>query len=282
MLYLREFTEDPVRARLAPAVRTALGGPGRSPLSEEEQLARAVRFIGPLIAVGRPGARLHHAGARCATMPADDRHGPVLRLTGKATLILMSTGGGGAGLRRELEQALTRVPRQRLLPLIPHGAEAYAQLSTELLREGWLTAPLPGYPPLSERRARVLPYRGAVGFGADGAARFVRFDPRGCGFRLLARRELHPEHGEHLRDHEGGGGALCDAGGDQHLRIDGEAGQCRGDGEGEQPELEDAEPAEPVAQAGCGDHAGGEGEHIAGDRPLQLGARRVQFAPQGG
>ncbi|MFE2373298.1 hypothetical protein [Streptomyces sp. NPDC059398] len=178
VLYLRGFTEDAGRARLAPAVRTVLGGPGRSPLSEEEQLARSVRFIGPLIAVARPGARLHHAGARRATMPADDWHGPVLRLMREAALVLLSTGGGGAGLRWELCQALTRMPRRRLLLLIPHGAEVYAELSKTLLSEGWLTAPLPDYPPLAARRARVLPYRGAVGFGADGAAHFVRFDPR--------------------------------------------------------------------------------------------------------
>ncbi|WP_406138097.1 hypothetical protein [Streptomyces sp. NBC_01089] len=178
MLYLRGFAEDPRLARLAPTVRTVLGGPGRSPLSEEEQLARAVRVIGPLIAVGRPGTRLHHAGARRATMPADDWQGPVLRLMREATLILMSTGGGGAGLRWELEQALTRIPVQRLILLVPHGAESYAQLSDDLLREGLIPVALPGYPPLSERRARVLPYRGAIGFGADGAAHFVRFDPR--------------------------------------------------------------------------------------------------------
>ena len=52
VLYLRSFADDGCAARRYGA------------LTEEEQLAKALAWVGPLLAVGRPGEVLPHVGAQ--------------------------------------------------------------------------------------------------------------------------------------------------------------------------------------------------------------------------
>lgn len=176
VLYLRSFDDDERMTRLAPALRTVLSGPGRSPLTEEEQLAAAVRPMGRLVAIGRPReARPPSPRPQRMYVPDARWRDAVLSLMDDARLVLLAVGEG-AGLRWELEQALDRLPPERLMLLVPHDARAYAELSAELEAARGLR--LPGHVPVPRRRAHVMSFSGVVCFDRSGEGRFVPFVSR--------------------------------------------------------------------------------------------------------
>lgn len=176
VLYLRSFDDDERMTRLAPALRTVLSGPGRSPLTEEEQLAAAVRPLGRLVAIGRPReARPPSPRPQRMYVPDARWRETVLDLMDDARLVLLAVGEG-AGLRWELDQALDRLPPERLMLLVPHDAGAYAGLSADL--EAGRGLRLPAHVPVPRRREHVMSLSGAVFFDRSGQGRFVPFVSR--------------------------------------------------------------------------------------------------------
>ncbi|WP_051840810.1 hypothetical protein [Streptomyces sp. NRRL F-5126] len=174
VLYLRSFSDDPQRARLAPSLLAAIGGPARSLLSDEEQLAHSVRWFGPMVAVGRPRERLPYAGASRVYLPDTGWRETVVRLMSTTQLLLVGLGPGEQ-LRWELEQAAVHVPPQRIILLVPYDENAYAELREAVRARGALPQPLPAVPPPKRRRRYRYGIRGAVHFDADWAPQFVSF-----------------------------------------------------------------------------------------------------------
>jgi hypothetical protein len=70
VLYLLTFRSDNLQAGV---VR---GGPLASGRSEEEQVAQAVRAVGPMVAVGRPGESLPYVGAIRMYLPRENWQEP--------------------------------------------------------------------------------------------------------------------------------------------------------------------------------------------------------------
>ncbi|MCO8275838.1 hypothetical protein M1L60_35185 [Actinoplanes sp. TRM 88003] len=124
VLYLRSFVDDarldvPQERPSMPALTKFLIA-GRS---EEEQIARAVRRIGRLVAVGEPGERLPYAGADRVHLPLDDWQEPVSDLIGRARLVVLSAGTS-KGTLWELQECMRLLPPKRLVVLVPLESEA--------------------------------------------------------------------------------------------------------------------------------------------------------------
>ena len=73
--------------------------------------------------------------------------------------------------------------------------------------------------------------------------------------------------------------ALEDAGGDQELRARRERAQGRGEGEPDDPDVEDETPAHPVAQRTAQEDEGRERQEVAVEDPLEIAGRRAKVAP---
>ncbi|WP_051710418.1 hypothetical protein [Streptomyces sp. NRRL S-350] len=130
VLYLRSFDDDGIAAEIDDGADFNLH-------SREEQLARALGAIGPVIAVGRPGEPLPHLGAARFYLPLDDWKSTVLRLMDLSQLIVLRLGQGD-GLWWEVEQARATQPAAKLLLLAPAGpSDVVARLN------GYLPVPVP-------------------------------------------------------------------------------------------------------------------------------------------
>jgi hypothetical protein len=172
VLYLRSFADDP---EMAHQMDPAVGSTVMSKRTEEQQLARAVRPIGRLIAVGEPRETLPQAGAGRFDLPLDNWRGDVLALMSTARLTLLGTGSG-AGLRWEVTQAVARIPPQRLVLVVPQGETGYQHF------RAWAGDLFPkGLPPFP--RGTPLPFavtvRAAVYFAPDWTPSAVSLANRG-------------------------------------------------------------------------------------------------------
>lgn len=195
VLYLRSFRDDTVTSRqitpLYPMFRR---------YSEEDQLARALRAAGPVVAIGRPNEQLPELGAARLYAGADEWQATVTTLMGLAALVVVR-GASTPGLQWELEQVLGRMPLQKLLLLIPFGIDDYQQFRAEL--EPNLPCELPPFAshPWADRRFasfRRITLRGAIYFTPQGSAEWVSFwwgalriGP-GRGVAQSLRRRLRP------------------------------------------------------------------------------------------
>jgi hypothetical protein len=87
----------------------------------------------------------------------------------------------------------------------------------------------------------------------------------------LPRREGGGDDRERGGVHEGRADALDDPRADQDLRATGQAAGERGAREDDEPDDEDAPPAEQVGQLPAREHEHAEGERVAVEHPLELG-----------
>ncbi|MET0917983.1 MAG: hypothetical protein ABWY07_06105 [Burkholderiales bacterium] len=115
VLYLRSFADDGRAARRYGA------------LTEEEQLAKALAWIGPFLAVGRPGETLPHVGAQRIYLADDEWQHRVLELMAQARLVVLRTGST-QGFHWEVEQALSVLTPDRLLLVADERSELRAVL----------------------------------------------------------------------------------------------------------------------------------------------------------
>lgn len=161
VLYLRMFDADERHAFVTPTRNitmdlTDMLLPGSS---EEEDLANVMRPVGPMIAVGIPGEELPHAGAMRMYLPMNWKP-PVGQLIRNARLIVIELGLG-AGTVWEVAEALSVLPPQRLLLIIPEAMtdNEYEQVRRRVKRElrGQATSRQNAYSGLHRRRA--LPSR---------------------------------------------------------------------------------------------------------------------------
>ena len=115
VLYLRSFADDDSAARRHGA------------LTEEEQLAKALAWIGPLFAVGKPGETLPQVGAQRIYVGDDQWQARVSELMAQARLVVLRTGSTG-GFRWEVERALAALTPDRLLLVADDARELRAVL----------------------------------------------------------------------------------------------------------------------------------------------------------
>jgi hypothetical protein len=155
VLYLRSFADDGSAARRFGA------------LTEEEQLAKALAWVGPLLAVGRPGETLPHVGAQRVYLADEEWQSRVAELMSQARLVVLRTGST-QGFHWEVERALSTLTPDRLLLVADDRRELRAVLGAIARRVGrpesrvWL----PGRP--------IASVKGLVTFGPDWSPRPLR------------------------------------------------------------------------------------------------------------
>ncbi|MEJ2455842.1 MAG: hypothetical protein P8103_17030 [Candidatus Thiodiazotropha sp.] len=180
VLYLRTFSDD---AKLADAPELARINP-LVVSTREENLVEALQGIGPVIAVGRPGESLPPLGAERIYIDDNAWQQKVIDLMQNAGLVVLMLGKGG-GLWWEIEQALRRLPPQRLL--FYGEAKAFPAFLT---RAGpWLPSEvtMPRHRSLS-----LAPNEYLLSFEPDGAARFIRLKNSALLWRGNLQKPLLP------------------------------------------------------------------------------------------
>jgi hypothetical protein len=131
VLYLRWFKEDAFLDRAYPRV----GSPVLSHLlisgaSEEEQLVKVLKPHGRVIAVGDPTEALPRIGAERFYLPMQGWREPVRELMARARLVVLSLGMG-EGTLWELVEAMSTVPPERLILLVPMDEQEYETFRRE-------------------------------------------------------------------------------------------------------------------------------------------------------
>ncbi|TWF93387.1 TIGR04222 domain-containing membrane protein [Saccharopolyspora dendranthemae] len=178
VLYLRSFAHDALLEGASPfrSLMTALG----SRSSYIEEIARAVRNFGTLVAIGDPGSRLPGLGpAQIYVEPDSTRPGQelqrwqaeVLGLLRGSALVLISAGYSD-GLRWEFAQATANVLPERLVVFVPLNRAQYARFRE--LTEAYFPAGLPADPRKSSTWGSE-PVHGLVHFDRDWTPHFVPF-----------------------------------------------------------------------------------------------------------
>lgn len=145
VLYLRSFRDDGhalvADVRLAPLRRLY----GALQLATPEQhCADELQALGPVIAIGKPGEPLPELGAARVYVAHDAWQQEVLRLMRSAALVVVRVGAS-PGVLWEIEQALSVLPRERLVLARFGGAEVAPEIAQRLqpvLGDAW-TATLP-------------------------------------------------------------------------------------------------------------------------------------------
>ena len=163
VLYLRSFRDDTAGARSTPAGN----GLPASLATEEEQIERALRAFGPVVAVGSPTEYLPPPGV-ARFYPANWR-ASVLHLMAQAQLVVLRIGAS-EGLWWEIEQVAARVDPKQVILLIPADRrlfDEFRQRASERL--GWR---LPEY---TCRRGPYGSLSGYVMFEAGWVPRYVPF-----------------------------------------------------------------------------------------------------------
>ncbi|MFF7183942.1 hypothetical protein ACFZAR_01645 [Streptomyces sp. NPDC008222] len=195
VLYLRTFGTDAVAAASHdPFSSPAFSDPSSEIFAQdqqvvtgEEQLARALRPIGPVVAVGDPKERLPRLGA-ARMYVGDDWQQVVLDLMGRARLVVVGTGFN-AGVLWELEKARETLPPERLVLVVtldPDAYDSFRRVTADLFG----AKPLPAWP---DGRATVrTAFRGAVHFDEDWTPRLVPF---GRGWAENRPLEVQFTHG---------------------------------------------------------------------------------------
>jgi len=138
VLYLRSFEDDPARQSVE------WRGPGDefsrvqnillSGLTQEEQLVAALKPVGPVVALGRPGEALPVVGALRIYLNDDSWRDSVLELMKKARLVVIALGSG-SGLMWELLQAVQVLSPDRLILIALMRREAYTQFQKNFAKE---------------------------------------------------------------------------------------------------------------------------------------------------
>ncbi|MFC8716190.1 hypothetical protein [Kitasatospora sp. NPDC057198] len=186
-LYLRSFEDDVRRTALeenrhpAPGPGAAVSDLSLSVQTEEEQLARLLRPVAPMVAVGRPGERLPLVGARRLYLPIDDWQDTVLDLMRRARLVVMAVGLG-PGLLWEFGEATRLLPAERLVLLLSDREEYETFRAQAAPPRPDAAPPRPALPPYPDGEPpEDLAFTGAVYFDGDWAPHLVLFGGGGGG-----------------------------------------------------------------------------------------------------
>jgi hypothetical protein len=135
VLYLRSFEDD---RRVAGNINVD----GLHVETEESELAKLFRSLGPFLAVGRPQEMLSYAGAARFQFDNDDWQQHVIELLSVARLVLIRAGKSD-GLLWEIQTVVRLVEPEKILLLIPWGRRSYDKFRSAV--GGVFPAGLPTY-----------------------------------------------------------------------------------------------------------------------------------------
>jgi hypothetical protein len=168
VIYLRSFHVDKRLARRPLAIGRVV-----SFHTEEEQLVEALRELGPVVAIGRPGERLPRLGAqRIYVEDANWQQQILFWFTRAALVVIHIPPKPTEGLAWEIEESLRVVSLDRFVFLVPRDVNAFSWLNQKLQDHG-LTGDL-------LNRPRRAPYRSRIA----GIVHFVNGKPE---FRALVK-----------------------------------------------------------------------------------------------
>ena len=150
VLYLRSFKDDSIAARGSQFVAAAGGAVGGILISlvgalttEEEQLAKAVQEIGPLLTIGKPGEGLPELGASRVYVKDEEWQVRVRELMFNARLVILRAGET-AGFWWEVERVGKEIAPEKIVFLLPYDSRQYESFRTKA--EAVLPCRLPPYP----------------------------------------------------------------------------------------------------------------------------------------
>jgi hypothetical protein len=169
VLYLRSFAVDDVTSGTSTLRLSGLGT--TAPVTEEEQVVRALAPVGPVVAIGQPGEALPRLGA-ARIYVGDDWQRVVVQLMGRARLVVLGAGFS-RGLLWELDQARRLVAPERIVLLSTLAPAEYERFRVVAAQH--LPVPLPAYPP-DLPLVHEIAIKGAVYFEPDWTPQIVRFD----------------------------------------------------------------------------------------------------------
>ncbi len=155
VVYLRSFTADRT---------TAKGVTFSSWFTEEEQLVRVMRDVGPLVAIGEPGELLPSLGAARLYVGTDDWQQVVHDLLARARLVMLRIGQS-PGLYWEFENVVRRARPEQIVLLVPQDERVYEEFRARA------RAVLPYPLPILGRTGHGQLFRGSlraiISFGPD-------------------------------------------------------------------------------------------------------------------
>ena len=187
VVYLRSFQDDAVAAQGSLAASTFGGGAivgvfvsllnaAGGVASEEEQLAEALRDVGPFVAIGKPGEKLPELGAARMYVQDSEWQDVVRSLMARAALVVLRAGKSD-GLRWEIRTAAEMVRPERIVLLLPFEREQYEAFRSQAARS--FPRLLPEYP-AGKAQGAAGSVKAIVYFASDWTphllqpARFVR------------------------------------------------------------------------------------------------------------
>jgi len=114
VLYLRSFADDGEALIGEQAWWMRFGAAIAAPVSPEQEIAKLLAALGPVVAIGKPGEPLPELGAARLYVSDDAWQAKVQELMKKSRLVVVRLGAS-PGLLWEIEQVLAHLPRQRLV-----------------------------------------------------------------------------------------------------------------------------------------------------------------------
>ncbi len=173
VLYLRSFAidHDLARQQRYPSLTSLVRGLFLTiGLTEEGRLAHALRWAGPMVAVGRPQEDSPRTGAHRMYLPQGGWQEPVRELIKGARLTVIMLGQS-PGTLWEIGEALRILPPERLILLVPFDKRGYDRFRRAA--EELQPPDLPDYVAGERFNSRI---KGLIYFTPDWQAKFVPFE----------------------------------------------------------------------------------------------------------
>lgn len=181
VLYLRSFADDAITAA---GVSSGAAWGGLAVKTEEEQLAKVLSAIGPVVAVGKPGEELPELGAHRLYLREEEWKERVTELMGEAALVVLRPGNT-PNIWWEISQTMTHVSPARRLLVLPFNSEQYAELQQRL--QATCGVMLPRYN--LSKALKLGSIRAFVYFDPNGLPSFVGINKNLVPFLRRAVRE---------------------------------------------------------------------------------------------
>jgi hypothetical protein len=198
VLYLRCFADDaqlssPPRQSLFHLIvltHLSIGA------TQEQEIVQALKRAGDVIGVGKPGEKVPYSGAQRLYLPRYNWHEPVQDLMQRARLVSIVLGSG-AGTLWEIKHALTTLPPERIVLLVPMNQERYDTFrrtldeylrSDQIENASWSPPKLPEHIE-APRRSSAL--QGVIYFSKNWESAYISLSPDSWIFHSLRRSLRH-------------------------------------------------------------------------------------------
>jgi hypothetical protein len=181
VLYLRSFKDDAITAA---AVSSGAAWGGLAVKTEEEQLAKVLTAIGPVVAIGKPGEELPELGARRIYLRSEEWKERVSELMRKAALVVLRPGETPS-VWWEISEVMKQVRPERRLLVLSFDSAQYADFQQEFQKMcGFM---LPTY--RVNKPLKLGSIHAFVYFNTDGLPKFVGINTNLVPFLRRAVRE---------------------------------------------------------------------------------------------